>query len=88
MPANIEVAGPLKVLKEGIHFKVPLRQNGRLLFCNAWNFGDRAALFSPGARLDVLFQIEDDPQSQKRGYGSWCVSLKDASLSSAVAERN
>jgi len=73
-----EVAGPLKILKEGKHFSVPLRQNGRLLFCKAWNFGDRAGMFEPGAKLDVLFQIEDDPISRKRGYGSWCLSLKDA----------
>jgi single-stranded-DNA-specific exonuclease len=73
-----EVAGPPKVLKDGKHFSVPLRQNGRLLFCKAWNFGDRAHLFEPGAKLDVLFQIEDDPMSRKRGYGSWCLSLKDA----------
>jgi single-stranded-DNA-specific exonuclease len=75
-----EVAGPLKVLKEDKHFSIPLRHNGRLLFCKAWNFGDRAAMFEAGAKLDVLFQIEDDPMSRKRGYGSWCVSLKDARL--------
>lgn len=75
-----EVAGPLKVLKEDKHYSVPLRQNGRLLFCKAWNFGDRAAMFQPGAKLDVLFQVEDDPMSRKRGYGSWCLSLKDARL--------
>jgi hypothetical protein len=55
-----------------------LRQNGRTLFCKAWNFGDRAELFEPHRTLDVLLQIEDDPYSRKRGYGSWCVSLKDA----------
>ncbi|HEY7307349.1 MAG TPA: single-stranded-DNA-specific exonuclease RecJ [Bryobacteraceae bacterium] len=77
---GVEVAGPLKVLKEDKHFSIPLRQNGRLLFCKAWNFGDRAGIFETGAKLDVLFQIEDDPMSRKRGYGSWCVSLKDARL--------
>jgi hypothetical protein len=74
---DAEVAGPLKPLKEGKHFSIPLRQNGRLLFCKAWNFGDRARILEPGVRLDVLFQIEDDPLSRKRGYGSWCLSLKD-----------
>lgn len=79
---NVEVAGPPKALKEGKHFSVPLRNNGRLLFCKAWNFGDRADLFEPAAKLDILFQIEDDPMSRKRGYGSWCLSLKDARRSS------
>jgi single-stranded-DNA-specific exonuclease len=73
-----EVAAPPKALKDGKHFNVPLRHNGRLLFAKAWNFEDRAALLEPGAKLDVLFQVEDDPFSRKRGYGSWCVTLKDA----------
>lgn len=75
--SGAEVAGPPKALKEGKHFSVPLRHNGRLLFAKAWNFEDRASLLQPGAKLDVLFQVEDDPYSRKRGYGSWCVTLKD-----------
>ena len=65
-----DVAGPPKALKEGKHFNVPLRHNGRLLFAKAWNFEDRAALLQPGTKLDILFQVEDDPFSRKRGYGS------------------
>jgi len=72
-----EVAGPAKALKDDKHFNVPLRQNGRLLFCKAWNFGDRAEYFTPGGKLDVLFQLEDDPTGRKRGYGSWSISVKD-----------
>ncbi len=75
--AAAEVAGPPKPLKDGKHFNVPLRHNGRMLFCKAWNFGDRAALFNSGTKLDVLFQIEDDTLGRKRGYGSWCISIKD-----------
>jgi single-stranded-DNA-specific exonuclease len=81
--SEVEVAGPLKTFKDGKHLSVPLRHQRRTLFCKAWNFGDRAALFEPGAKLDVLFHIEDDPSSRKRGYGSWCVSLKDARPSAA-----
>jgi single-stranded-DNA-specific exonuclease len=73
-----EVAGPVKALKEGKHFKVPLRHRGRLLFCKAWNFGDRAALLQPGKRVDVLYQVEDDPYGRAHGAGSWCLTLKDA----------
>jgi single-stranded-DNA-specific exonuclease len=72
-----EVAGPAKPLKDGRHFNVPLRNSGRLLFCKAWNFADRAEYFAQGAKLDVLFQLDDDPSGRKRGYGSWCVSVKD-----------
>jgi single-stranded-DNA-specific exonuclease len=72
-----EVAAPPKVITEGKHFNVPLRQNGRLLYVKAWNYGERLELLQAGRKLDVLFQIEDDPLSRKRGYGSWCLSLKD-----------
>ncbi|MBV9266311.1 MAG: single-stranded-DNA-specific exonuclease RecJ [Acidobacteriaceae bacterium] len=72
-----EIAGPPKPITEGKHFNLPLRHNGRLLFAKAWNFGDRFDLLAPGSKVDVLFQIEDDPASRKRGYGSWCLSVKD-----------
>jgi single-stranded-DNA-specific exonuclease len=72
-----EVAAPAKALKDGKHFSVPLRNSGRLLFCKAWNFGDRTEYFAPGTKLDVLFHLEDDASGRKRGYGSWCVSIKD-----------
>ena len=78
LACGAEVAGPFKPSADAKHLTVPLRHNGRLLVCKAWNFGDRADLFAPGAKLDVLFQIEDDLFSRKRGYGSWCVVVKDA----------
>jgi single-stranded-DNA-specific exonuclease len=81
--SGVEIAGPFKTFKDGKHLSVPLRHQRRTLVCKAWNFGDRVALFEPGAKLDVLFQIEDDPNSRKRGWGSWCVSLKDARPSTA-----
>jgi single-stranded-DNA-specific exonuclease len=72
-----EVAGPPKVITEGKHFNIPLRHDGRLLYVKAWNYGERLDLLQAGRKLDVLFQVEDDPLSRKRGYGSWCLSLKD-----------
>jgi len=80
------VAGAPRVLKEGKHFSVPLRQSGRTLFCKAWNFGDRAEMFTPGDALDILFQIEDDAYSRSRGYGSWCAVLKDVRKASDPSE--
>ncbi len=82
--AGADLAGPAKALKDGKHFNVPLRHNGRMLFCKAWNFGDRMALFEPGAKLDVLFQIEDDAFGRKRGYGSWCISIKDVRIATSA----
>jgi single-stranded DNA-specific DHH superfamily exonuclease len=75
--SHCEVAGPVRALKDGKHFNVPLKNNGRVLFCKAWDFADRAYFFAAGKKLDVLFQLEDDPNGRKRGYGSWCVSIKD-----------
>jgi single-stranded-DNA-specific exonuclease len=77
---DVEVVGPPKLLKEGRHCKVPLRQHDRMLVCNGWNFGDRADLFQPGRRLEVLFQIEEDSYARSRGLGTWSVSLKDVRI--------
>ena len=82
--AAAEVASFAKPLKEGKHYVVPLRHQGRVLFCKAWNFGDRAALFQPGSKIDLLLEIEDDPYARARGAGSWCISLKDARTAEAA----
>ncbi len=74
---RVEVAAPPRLLNSGKHLTVALRQNGRTLFCKAWNFADRAHLFEPNRVLDLLLNLDDDPYSRKRGYGSWCLSLKD-----------
>ena len=81
MVCGAEVSGPVKVITEGKHFKVPLRHHGRLLFVNAWNFGDRRDLFTTGSHLDLLLQVEDDQYGRRNGFGSWCISLKDARAS-------
>lgn len=78
LTADVEVAGPARVLSEGKHLRIPLRHGRRVLFFKAWNFGDRADMFQPGARIDVLFTIDDDPTSKARGYQGWSFSLKDA----------
>jgi single-stranded-DNA-specific exonuclease len=78
MAQQAEVAGPARLLAAGKHLKAPLRQQGRLLVFNAWNFGDRLSLFTSGQKLDILFTVEDDPASRNRGYDGWGLSLKDA----------
>jgi single-stranded-DNA-specific exonuclease len=74
---KVQVAAPPRPDSSVRHLTIPLRQNGRTLFCKAWNFGPFAESFEPNKELDVLLQVEDDTYSRKRGYGSWCVSLKD-----------
>lgn len=75
--SGVQIAGAPRLLSSGKHLSIPLWQNGRTLFCKAWNFGQRIDQLQPNTKLDVLLQIEDDPISRKRGYGSWCISLKD-----------
>lgn len=74
---DAQIAGPPKTIREGKHFSVPVRHSGRVLWCKAWSFGDRFDLLAPGTSVDILFQLEDDPVSAKRGYGSWGICLKD-----------
>lgn len=72
-----ELAGPAKALNGGKHFAVPLRQDGRLLFLKAWDFAERTELLVPGAKLDVLFRIEEDAFARKRGDGCWRLVLTE-----------
>ena len=85
--ADVEVAGPPKILKEGKHFSVPLSHEGRLLSAKAWNFGDRISMLQPGTKLDILFQVEDDAYSRKRGYAPWCLSLKDVRFAHSSSQK-
>jgi hypothetical protein len=86
--SGAEVAGPVKALTEGKHFNIPLRHDGRMLFCKAWNFGERAEIFHPGAKLDLLVQVDEDAYSRKRGYSPWCVVLKDVRISELASGRS
>ena len=74
---GVEVAGPPKGMASGKHFTVALKEGRRTLFCKAWNLGERADALVAGSMVDVLLQIEDDPLSRKRGFGGWCLSIKD-----------
>lgn len=82
--SGVQVGSAPRPLGSSKHFSVPLVQDGRTLFCKAWNFGDHLASFERGRRFDVLLQVEDDPYSKKRGYGSWCLTLRDFRTSESV----
>jgi len=82
-----EITALPKVLTEGKHFSIALRHAGRALFAKAWNFGNRLHLLEAGGKVDVLFQIEDDPYSRKRGYPGWCLSLKDLRPASGLSSQ-
>jgi single-stranded-DNA-specific exonuclease len=82
---DVEAAGVPQALGGAKHFKVWLRQGNRTLMARAWSFADRIHFFEPGARLDLLVQIEEDAYAKKQGYGSWCLSVKDVRKSEGSA---
>ena len=73
---NVEVAAPPVVMKEK-HLRVTVRQNGRTLTLKSFNSAGRADELAAGTRLDVAFQLEEDPYSAARGYPGWAAMLKD-----------
>jgi single-stranded-DNA-specific exonuclease len=73
---NVEIAAAPVAMKEK-HLRLTARQNGRFLKLKAWNFADRAAELAPGARVDIVFALEEDAYSAARGYPGWCAVLRD-----------
>jgi single-stranded-DNA-specific exonuclease len=71
-----EVAAPPAPLGER-GMLVRLGQDGRTLRFKAWGFAERAAEFTPGARVDAAFSIESDDYAAARGYPGWCTVLRD-----------
>ena len=71
-----EVAGPPVLWKEK-HLRVPLRQDGRMLWLKAWSFADRIAEFSPGSRVDAAVVLEEDSYSAANGLPGWSAVLRD-----------
>jgi single-stranded-DNA-specific exonuclease len=73
---NAEIAGPPVWMKEK-HVRFPVRQNGRTLQFKAWNFLERAAELVVGAKIDLIFEIEEDAHSLARGYAGWSATMRD-----------
>ncbi len=80
---GVEVAGPPVVWKEK-HLHVPLRQDGRMLWLKAWNFADRIAELTPGARVDAALVLEEDSYSAMNGLPGWSAVLRDVRPAGAV----
>jgi single-stranded-DNA-specific exonuclease len=71
----VEIAG--SEIKKDKHVFARLISNGRQMRVKAWNFAHRADEFAAGARVDVVFSIEDDAFSAGRGYAPWQAILRD-----------
>ncbi len=81
---DVEVAGPPVIWKEK-HLRVPLRQGGRTLWLKAWNFAERIAELSPGARVDAALSLEEDSYAAANGLPGWSAILRDIRPAGAVA---
>ena len=73
---NVEVARPPVVMKEK-HLRITVRQDRKLLNLKAWNCADRIDELPTGARIDIAFHLEEDPNSAARGFAPWSATLKD-----------
>jgi single-stranded-DNA-specific exonuclease len=73
---GVEVAAPADIKNEK-HLFLRLRAQGRMVRMKAWNFADRAGVFTPGAKVDVAFSFEEDTYSAERGYAPWQAIVKD-----------
>ena len=73
---GIEVMAPPDIRKER-HLFLRLRSKGAMVRMKGWDFAARAEEFQVGARIDVAFQLEEDPYSAARGYAPWQAVLKD-----------
>jgi single-stranded-DNA-specific exonuclease len=79
---GVEISGPPAVWREK-HLKVMVRQNDRSLGLKAWNWAGRAAEFTPGARIDIAFCLEEDAYSAARGYPGWAAVLREVRMAGA-----
>jgi single-stranded-DNA-specific exonuclease len=73
---GVEVAAAPDIKNEK-HVFLKLISNGRRLRVKGWNFAHRADEFPAGARVDVVFTLEDDAFSAGRGYAPWQAILRD-----------
>jgi single-stranded-DNA-specific exonuclease len=81
---GVEIAGEPVWMKEK-HARFQVRQGGRSLRLKAWNFIQRAAELTPGSRVDIVFELEEDPYSLARGYPGWSATLRDLAVSEGTA---
>jgi single-stranded-DNA-specific exonuclease len=79
---GVEVAGSPVVWKEK-HLRVPLRQDGRMLWLKAWGFAERIGELSPGSRVDAALVLEEDAYAAANGLPGWSAVLRDVRPSEA-----
>jgi single-stranded-DNA-specific exonuclease len=82
---GVEIVGePVWMKEKHVRFQVRqvARQGARTLRLKAWNFIDRAAELVAGAKVDIVFELEEDAYSLARGYAGWSATLRDLAVNS------
>jgi len=79
---GVEVAGAPVVWKER-HLRVPLRQDGRMLWLKAWGFAERIGELPPGSRVDAALVLEEDAYAAASGLPGWNAVLREVRPSEA-----
>ena len=78
---GVEVVGQPVWMKEK-HVRFHVRQGDKTLQLKAWNFIERAQELTPGAVVDIVFELEEDTYSAARGYAGWSATMRDLAVSS------
>lgn len=73
---GVEVAGAPIVWKEK-HLRVPLRQDGLMIWLKAWGFAERIGELAPGSRVDAALVLEEDAYAAANGLPGWSAVLRD-----------
>ena len=76
---GVEIAGEPTWMKEK-HARFWVRQGDRGLRLKAWSFIERAAELKAGAKVDIVFELEEDAYSAARGYPGWSATLRDLAV--------
>jgi single-stranded-DNA-specific exonuclease len=79
---GVEVAGKPVVWKEK-HLRVPLRQDGRMLWLKAWDFAERIGELVQGSHVDAALVLEEDAYTAASGLPGWSAVLRDVRPSEA-----
>lgn len=80
---DVEIAAAPEVRNER-HLFLRLRSGGKWTRMKGWDLAASFPELREGLRMDLAFQIEDDPYSASRGYAPWQAILRDLKPTGAV----
>jgi single-stranded-DNA-specific exonuclease len=89
-PAPIFVLRGVEVancdIKSEKHVFARFKQGNRQFRAKAWNFAERASELTPGSRIDLAVQFEEDAWGAAKGFAPWQAIIKDVKPVAAAAK--